>query len=455
MKKIIYLLAVIYLFSMLPQKGEAQIIQLTFTGLNNNVNAPLDSIRVSNLTQGGDTLLIWPDTVLTQGASGLAETLEPQNRFSLRNEGSNPVTDQTTISLVIPQSDRLVVRTTDLLGRQQVLFDKVVTAGTHAFNFKPANNYFLILTAQWRKEITSLKIVNSASNTNAANELTHAGSVELKQSSPVHGSSGALPLKNSKSAFILSTGDQLLLEGYADNMYHSMLDTVQYYITYTFHFDAPSPCAGTPYINYGGEIYPTVQIGTQCWMAKNLNIGTYVESVSTGIDHSEASNNSIIEKYCINNDINNCTIYGGLYDWDEMMGYTTTEGTQGICPTGWHIPTDSEWCTMTIFLDPSVVCSSQQSGYFISGKMKEVGTAHWNSTNTGVTNSSGFTALPGGSRAVEGNFFFTLSTSLFWSSSEDSSTEAMLRKLTADDIFIIRNSQVKTRGISVRCLRDN
>ncbi|MBE0641364.1 MAG: hypothetical protein IH599_04965, partial [Bacteroidales bacterium] len=106
-----------------------------------------------------------------------------------------------------------------------------------------------------------------------------------------------------------------------------------------------------------GKKYPTVPIGTQCWMAKNLNVGTMVNSVNTGSNHSDMSNNGIIEKYCYSNDTNLCSVYGGLYDWNEMMGYVTTSAVQGICPSGWHIPTDAEWCNLTTFLDASVNCS--------------------------------------------------------------------------------------------------
>jgi hypothetical protein len=81
-----------------------------------------------------------------------------------------------------------------------------------------------------------------------------------------------------------------------------------------------------------GQSYPTVQIGNQCWMAKNLNIGEMMISSYTGYNHSSVSNNGITEKYCQNNDSSNCLIYGGLYDWDEMMNYTTMEGARGICP---------------------------------------------------------------------------------------------------------------------------
>ncbi len=88
----------------------------------------------------------------------------------------------------------------------------------------------------------------------------------------------------------------------------------------------------------------TIKIGTQCWMKTNLNVGTMING---SIDQT---NNSIIEKYCYDNDPANCATYGGLYQWNEMMQYSRIESVQGICPNGFHLPSDSEWKTMEMFL---------------------------------------------------------------------------------------------------------
>ena len=95
-------------------------------------------------------------------------------------------------------------------------------------------------------------------------------------------------------------------------------------------------CPGMPTVEYGGQTYNTVLIGNQCWMKENLNIGTRIDF------SQDQTNNSIIEKYCYYDDELNCKKYGGLYQWSEMMQYTTIAGTQGICPDGWHLPTIDE-----------------------------------------------------------------------------------------------------------------
>ncbi|MBP7850777.1 MAG: hypothetical protein KA053_10930 [Lentimicrobiaceae bacterium] len=198
-----------------------------------------------------------------------------------------------------------------------------------------------------------------------------------------------------------------------------------------------------------GQEYPTVQIGTQCWMAKNLNIGIMIDG------SSNQANNSTIEKYCYNNDVNHCATYGGLYQWDEMMGYTTTPGTQGLCPTGWHVPTDEEWCTLTTNLDPTVGCNVWGfSGTDAGGKMKATGFDYWLSPNTGATNSSGFTALGAGTRYYNGGFGTLRYYACFWSSAEYSSTLGIPRYLSYDGTRVRRDFYFKTSGFSVRCLRN-
>ena len=204
------------------------------------------------------------------------------------------------------------------------------------------------------------------------------------------------------------------------------------------------PCPGTPTVVYEGQTYNTVQIGTQCWLKKNLNIGTKIPGAQ------EQANNGIIEKYCYNNDDANCSMYGGLYQWNEMMQYVTTQGVKGICPTGWHIPTDGEWTTLSTFLGGTSVAG---------GKMKstgtiEAGTGLWYSPNTGATNESGFTAVPAGSREYDDTFYYIGFYGIWWSSSEDLASLAWYRDLGYYYSYVYRDSYLESNGFSVRCLRD-
>lgn len=160
-------------------------------------------------------------------------------------------------------------------------------------------------------------------------------------------------------------------------------------------------------LSYQEENYNTVQIGNQCWMAENLNSGTMINSTVLQL------NNDNIEKYCPNNIEDNCDIYGGLYQWNEMMKYSTEEGSQGICPTGWHLPTNNEWTELTRYVidDPSCDTSSgcPPSGEKIKASAEN--TPPWNGTN-----DFNFSALPAGFCNNLGVFYSPGTRAHFWSS---------------------------------------
>jgi len=168
--------------------------------------------------------------------------------------------------------------------------------------------------------------------------------------------------------------------------------------------------------------------------------------------------NGVIEKYCYNDDTANCSIYGGLYQWNEAMNYSQTPGAQGICPDGWHIPTDEEWCTLTTYLDATVNCAaSGLSGTDAGGKMKEMGFIHWNPPNTGATNSSGFTGLPGG--GVWGPFYVNYwhdkkNVGYIWSSTQSTGSDIWINVLRYNDAHVERNHYNWSDGLSIRCLKN-
>ncbi len=205
--------------------------------------------------------------------------------------------------------------------------------------------------------------------------------------------------------------------------------------------------------------YTTVQIGTQCWMAENLNIGTMIDG--TG----EQTDNPTIEKYCYDNNTSNCDTYGGLYQWAEIVQYmngatnTTswdpvpTGNVQGICPHGWHLPTDEDWKTMEMVLgmSQSEADNNGWRGTDEGEKMKS--TNGWYNNGNG-TNSSGFTALPGGGRTIDGSFGYLGETGSWWSSSEISGTLAWFRLLGYSYDRVYRYYNLKAYGFSVRCLKN-
>ena len=200
------------------------------------------------------------------------------------------------------------------------------------------------------------------------------------------------------------------------------------------------------------QAYKTVTIGTQTWMAENLNIGTRIDGANNQID------NDIIEKYCNDNLSSNCDTFGGLYQWNEKMLYSTVEGTQGICPSGWHLPTDEEWKTLEMALGMTQA-QADATGFrgTDQGSQLAGNETLWSDgllDQNGVFGSSGFDALPAGLFSPGGTF--NLSTyAYFWTSSEiGTGANARNRELYRDDPQIFRVAGSKSKGFSVRCVQD-
>ncbi|NBV92838.1 MAG: hypothetical protein EBR91_11845, partial [Flavobacteriia bacterium] len=227
------------------------------------------------------------------------------------------------------------------------------------------------------------------------------------------------------------------------------------------HLNFPAPIVPSCgfMINYGGENYSTVKIGQQCWMAKNLNVGIVLDS------NAQSNNNATIEKYCHRNDTANCGIFGGLYQWGEAVQYsngannttspspTFSGNVQGICPQGWHIPSDAEWCTLIKGLDPSFGCAAiGWSGTNGAGLLKSVSSL-WAAPNTGATNSSGFSALPAGYLANR-QFNSIGIYAGFWSITEQLSSTVFVPTITSQFRYMNRGPVAKNYGMSVRCLKD-
>jgi uncharacterized protein (TIGR02145 family) len=192
------------------------------------------------------------------------------------------------------------------------------------------------------------------------------------------------------------------------------------------------------------QYYKTVKIGTQIWMAENLNTGTRIGSALP-------KDNGIIEKYCFYYNEHNCEIYGGLYQWDEMMQYHQADNgiigtTQGVCPVGWHIPTSKEWLTLINFLGGTDVAG---------GKLKETGTEHWLSPNTGASNESGFSALGGDYQVDLFDYCSSVHAYGVWASSTSTVPYCMtsLSGAVTNELPCISYSS-GIAGCSVRCIKD-
>ncbi|MBN2104641.1 hypothetical protein JW835_11430, partial [bacterium] len=189
-----------------------------------------------------------------------------------------------------------------------------------------------------------------------------------------------------------------------------------------------------------GNVYQTVKIGNQWWMAANLKATHYrngdeIPNVTGAVDWKNLTTGA----YCnYDNNADYGTTYGRLYNW-----YAVNDS-RNIAPQGWHVPTDAQWQTLIDYLG---------GGNVAGGKMKETETTHWVSPNRGATNESGFSALLGGYR--NGYYFYDMGNEAkFWSSTASMSTHAFYRALYNSNSYVMRLDFYKSCGHSVRCIRD-
>lgn len=190
-----------------------------------------------------------------------------------------------------------------------------------------------------------------------------------------------------------------------------------------------------------GHSYGTVIIGTQVWMAENLNVTHYRnnEAIPRVTDNA-AWDGLTASAYCeYNNNTYIADTCGRLYN-----SYAATDS-RNIAPTGWHVPTDAEWQTLIDYLGGEAVGG---------GKLKEAGTFHWAPPNAGATNESGFCALPGGARGHPGYFYDLTRVAQFWSSTGSGGGTLYSRGLSCDDSTAHRGSGFAISGFSVRCVKD-
>ncbi len=221
-----------------------------------------------------------------------------------------------------------------------------------------------------------------------------------------------------------------------------------------------------PNLTYGsmtdqeGNVYKTIVIGTQEWMAENLNTSIYRngDAIPTGLSNDEWTNTINTQQGAwayYNNDASYACPYGKLYNWYACVD------PRGLCPTGWHVPSDEEWSVLVKYLDPAAdtTCLLCSQSAIAGGMMKSIGTIEavtglWNSPNEGATNSSGFSGLPGGYRNYFGDYYYMGTNGYWWSSTEDGPNGAWNRYLVYNDPLVGRWMNSTPDGWGVRCLRD-
>lgn len=223
--------------------------------------------------------------------------------------------------------------------------------------------------------------------------------------------------------------------------------------------DTNDPTQSGTVTDIDGNVYHTVTIGTQVWMVENLKVTKYNDGTPIPlVTDINAWSKSSTPGYCwYNNDAaTNKNVYGGLYNWFAV-------NTNKLCPIGWHVPSDVEWQILIRYIDPSATINVDNIGYesFTAGlKLKESGTTHWSSPNTGASNETGFTALPGGYRNNMAEFFSIGKACSWWSSKESTpgnfvySWYGWYIYMKNNDSYVGGSNYDKIEGRSVRCIKD-
>jgi uncharacterized protein (TIGR02145 family) len=214
--------------------------------------------------------------------------------------------------------------------------------------------------------------------------------------------------------------------------------------------------AGNGVVDVDGNIYSSIVLGNgQEWMGENLKTTKYsngdnIPEISDGGQWSGLT----IGAYCwYNNDSSSYEIpYGKLYNWHTVVD------SRNVCPTGWRVPSDNDWKVLEYYLGmDSVELDSINiitRGTNEGGKLKEVGTAHWLSPNTGATNEINFNAVPAGYRDVNSSFNVVTGATWFWSSTSFNSQNAISRAIPYSDAEITRWADDKGEGYSIRCIKN-
>lgn len=440
----------------------AQSVTLTFTGRDaNNQRVQLNRVVITNLTKGWQETIHWPDTTLTmQNGTGI-DDFANNGGFGLMQNNPNPFNGTTDVLLAVADAGAVTLEITDLNGRAIVEAQCIAPLqnGTHQFRITLSAAGTYLMTARQNGKTSSVKMVNNGGGD--GNGVEYVGIVETMCTSSLQSKSGTRG--NTTNPFTF--GDQMEYVGYATingtekeseriTQQPSALQT-----TCVLQFPS-SPCNGT-LSDVDGNVYNMIQIGNQCWMKENLRTTKYADN--TSISHGSEISTTVAYWYYPNNTSSNKPTYGLLYNWPAVMHNSNASsinpsGVQGICPNGWHVPSDAEWTQLTDYVSSQsqYVCGSTNTSIAKS----LAGTTGWHGStmdcvvgnSPSSNNATGFGALPAG--RYDGDFYYFGESTGFWSTTEIADTLAYLRLLKYNNDFVYRGNNNKYHSYSVRCLRD-
>lgn len=421
--------------------------------------APLDSALVKISSDGVilDSSYTGKDgrTQLTITPTGVGERqIGIPNTFSVSENYPNPFRDETMVDFSIPESQTVRADVYNIIGQRVLSEELPLSAGYYSMKFSLSNLstgiYFLRLHGM---EQPAIKLMKLGGAVHYDTRLLSRGNIQVTARSGV-----SLPLQK-----ITGEDGEFTIQVEKDQ-YKSWSVTKQ--IESDAAINAPLVLLDEYLLtDIDGNVYHTVKIGDQWWMAENLRTSRYRNSdeIPTGLDNTTWENDttgayaiypdSLIDG--LDGDEQVVAAYGKLYNW-----YVATDE-RGLCPEGWHVPSDDDWKQLEMYLG----ITRQQAddtgwrGTDEGGKMKSTRTkleSHpgWRSPNTDATNESGFSGLPGGFRHSGGNFDLIGMLGSWWSSTETMPDFGWSRYLYYETSNVGRFSSFERFGRSVRCIKD-
>ena len=210
----------------------------------------------------------------------------------------------------------------------------------------------------------------------------------------------------------------------------------------------PSECGGASTVTFDGYTYDLVAIGDQCWFAENLRTEHYAngDAIPGELSDGEWGNTTAGAQAVYNNDVSNLADYGRLYNW-----YAVDDG-RGLCPSGWHVPTDGEFVTLEMELGMSE-SEANDTGWRGTNEGAQMKSSPEDSPSWNGTNTIGFSGLAGGGRNYSGYCYNEGNAGYFWSASAEGAG-AWYRELGGGYTLVNRSSSGQRSGFSVRCVRD-
>ncbi|MCK4677880.1 MAG: fibrobacter succinogenes major paralogous domain-containing protein [Bacteroidales bacterium] len=358
--------------------------------------------------------------------------------------------------MYLPEKEYIKITVRDIVGKELAQYENTLNRGNHSFAFYSCNEKYYLLTVTGKQTSKTIKMLNANSNT------TFGWKCRIVYNEYVD---NVIGFKSQKAItnFVFNSEDELQYTGYAntiDGILGSdvIADAPQTSTNYEFAIIKGLRCPGIPTVtDIDGNLYNTVLIGSQCWMAENLKTTTYSNNTPIpNVTDANAWQNLITGAYVwYDNDTSWKDLYGGLYNW-----YAAVDP-NGLCPTGWHVPEHDEWTILTDFIGGTgsphgnKLKSCRQVNSPLGGECNTSDHPRWDPDNTHYgTDDYGFSGLPGGYRDYDGTFYDVGRFGNWWSSTEHISETIWGRSLAFGSGSVYVSLHNKLFGFSVRCLRD-